>query len=314
MLMGTVFYQNTHSATPSICCSLIFYYSQMETCSLYLAQISSGFSQSTILMENNVIMKSDPTSGRILWAKSFTYLYQETFIGPYTVIINNDIVYWFILDYHISSYFVIISKVDQDGNLIKSFSFINDASKPKESFLFYFIPEFYLVRDEAIFIIGETSYNDAIGVSQSSQVDLTLFKFNNNFEIEWATSLDFRNQKEQASDLKEYEDAIYITFNSDLKYFCISSVENLSNGEITKSNWISVPSIKSTDGVGRFTTPLISNKYIFGIDSILFNKLNNSIFIFDRKTLNLSKILMSNLFYRSKSFVLNGDQYVFIKI
>ena len=153
-------------------------------------------------------MKVDSITGKTVWGKIIVFEFDKVLIGVDHIKLHNDVIYCFIQKFHNQIYFVIISKVDANGNFIESFSVINNPYQASESML-YFVPEFFLVTDdESLLLISETVYSNGIlGVSERSQTDITLFKYDSSFSLNWASSIDFSNQKEMVSSLKSQKDS-----------------------------------------------------------------------------------------------------------
>ena len=130
----------------------------------------------------DVLVKIDSITGKTVWGKIIVFEYDKVLIGVDHIKLHNDVIYCFIQTFHNQIFFVIISKVDANGDFIESFSVINSPYQALESML-YFVPEFFLVADdESLLVISETIYSNGIlGVSETSQIDITLFKYDSSF-------------------------------------------------------------------------------------------------------------------------------------
>ena len=214
----------------------------------------------------DVLVKIDSVTGKTVWGKSIVFEYNKVLIGVDQIRLHNDVIYCFIQKFHNQIYFVLISKVDANGHLIESFSVINNPYQALESML-YFVPEFFLVADdESLFIISETIYSKGIlGVSERSQTDITLFKYDSSFSLNWACSIDFSYQKEMVSSLKSHKNSLLVSLNIRDNTFCVISLHS-TNGQIISSSWIEASNYYSSDGVGRFKLNLVTENLIFGFD------------------------------------------------
>ena len=222
--------------------------------------------------ELGVLVKVDSITGKTVWGKIIVFEYDKVLIGVDHIELHNDVIYCFIQKFHNQIYFVIISKVDVNGHFIESFSVINNPYQALESML-YFIPEFFLVADdESLFVISETAYSNGIlGVSERSQTDITLFKYDSSFSLNWASSIDFSYQKEMASSLKSHKDSLFASWNFGENTFCVVSLLS-TNGQIIGSSWIQASNYYSSNGVGRFKLNLVTENLIFDVD---LNERNN---------------------------------------
>ena len=150
----------------------------------------------------------------------------------------------------------------------------------------YFVSEYMFVTDDgSILLLGESDfYPDVFGVSNHSNFDVTLFKFNSSNDIEWVNSVDFLNNSEQASALIEFNNAIYISFIIDTTKFWIASFE-MSKGLAISSVWFEVNELFIKIGYVNFSLLFITSKFLF------------------------AKSLQSSLFYSKHLFVFNPTVY-----
>ena len=163
-------------------------------------------------------------------------------------------------------------------------------------------------------IFSETYYyKNIFGVSESSQTDATLFKFDSNNNFEWLISIDLLNYIEQASGIIEFSKTAYISFNSKTNYICLAAIE-ITNGNLNNSICLLAADSVVKGGSGRFIIFLVSPKYIFARDLYLDFAGNNCLLVFDTNSLELIKVLsVFNLKYLY-AFYIEGHQnsYVFI--
>ena len=62
-------------------------------------------------------------------------------------------------------------------------------------------------------MFGETFYyKDIFGVSESSKMDASLFKFGSDKSVEWITSISILNFNDQTSFLDEFNNTLYTSF------------------------------------------------------------------------------------------------------
>ena len=147
------------------------------------------------------------------------YEFEQILIGVKTIHLVDDVIYWFLLKYHSQGYLLIISKLNELGNIMESFTVVNSPSQRLEDMLF-FVPEYYLVEEDgSLLVFAETIYYENLyGISEDSKTDIALFKFDTFHNVEWTTSIDFLNWIDQASSLFKFNNTIYISFNSDNQY------------------------------------------------------------------------------------------------
>ena len=202
---------------------------------------------------------------RLCGRNNLIYEFEQILIGVNTIHLVDDVIYWFLLKYHSQGYLLIISKLNELGNIMESFTVVNSPSQRLEDMLF-FVPEYYLVEEDgSLLVFAETIYYENLyGISEDSKTDITLFKFDTFHNVEWTTSFDFLNWIDQASSLFKFNNTIYISFNSDNQYMWVVSISQ--NGLILQSSWISSSKQVETYGVGRFKFLLISPYYSFATD------------------------------------------------
>ena len=110
------------------------------------------------LNSTRILVKTDFTTDKTLWAKDIVYMYNGIRLIIVDVDIDNDNVWWMLFAYSNAVYFTIIVKFDVNGNLINSFSAIRNVDQAS-SVNYYFTPEFLIAYDDWAFIFGETSYS-----------------------------------------------------------------------------------------------------------------------------------------------------------
>ena len=136
-------------------------------------------------------------------------------------------------------------------------------------------------------MFGETFYyKDIFGVSESSNIDASLFKFGSDKSVEWITSISISNFNDQTSFLDEFNNTLYTSFFSDRGYLWLASFETI-NGLIQNSNWIFDGNVLESNGTGRFSAILVSEKWIFAKDSRKDTYSNMPLLIFETSTFQL---------------------------
>ena len=91
------------------------------------------------------------------------------------------------------------------------------------------------------------------------------------------------------SSLVERNDIIYLSFHSNKQYLWVIAILP-TNGDVIKYSWLGTPSPLNSDGNGRFTIIMISQKYLIGKDYIQNNSNKQKLIIYNLKTLVPSKI------------------------
>ena len=98
---------------------------------------------------------------------------------------------------------------------------------------------------------GRVLYSDSlIGFSNSSSTDQFVFKLNQNGDIQWTTTLDFRLGYDAASEMTSYSNIVYSGMYADLNYPWFFSI-NGTNGKYLISNWFTFFYNSTTDNIGK---------------------------------------------------------------
>ena len=133
-----------------------------------------------------LIMRADSWTGKTIWAKDIVFVINLNLYRIIKTFLKDDSIWALSTLYLNYDHIGIITEVDSNGDIIKSYSIVNDISNSKA---ILFIPDIlYIDDDHSVLIFSETAYNDGeFGLSSNSQLDATLLKLNTNFEIEWYT-------------------------------------------------------------------------------------------------------------------------------
>ena len=75
-----------------------------------------------------ILIRTDSMTGKTVWAKKIFYPYQQFAIGVSYVYLRDDYAWWLLFSYRNFVYITIISKIDINGEIIDSFSIINDPT------------------------------------------------------------------------------------------------------------------------------------------------------------------------------------------
>ena len=171
------------------------------------------FNDSFNLDSTGLLMRIDATIGRTIWAKDIIFVINYAILRIYVCTLKDNLIWWLVTIYGYSNYYGIITQVDFDGNIIMSFSIVNRVNAPKSDIKFL-IPEFLSVDDDnSIILWSETTfYQNEMGVSSNSQVDISILKFDRSQNIEWSTSIDYGNLIDHASSSNIFNRNIYVFF------------------------------------------------------------------------------------------------------
>ena len=171
------------------------------------------------LNSTGLIVRTDSGSGKTIWARNIVYIYNMNILGTVFINITNDFVWTINAIYNNSIYEAIIIKLDSNGNLLKSFSLLNNINQ-SNWIAFYFSPEFLVANnDDSVLILGETTYYPSfMGVSMNSMTDVSLFKIDANLNLNWISSFDYGNLYDQSSSLFEVNGTIFISLISNHTY------------------------------------------------------------------------------------------------
>ena len=119
----------------------------------------------------------------------------------------------------------VILKLDTNGVKLDSFAVMSSYKSVSYDYKFYVI-RFYVLSDSSIIIFAQTTYlQGEIGISDSSQIDLSIFKINSTKDIEWNTSVDFMNGVEEYAHGYIYENKLYISDSTSKFYLWLFSLD-----------------------------------------------------------------------------------------
>ena len=262
------------------------------------------------LNSTGLVVRTDSGSGKTIWARNIFYIYSMNILGTVFICITNDFVWTINAIYNNSIYEAIIIKLDSNGNLLKSFSLLNNINQSNWIAL-YFSPEFLVANnDDSVLILGETTYYPSfMGVSVNSMTDVSLFKIDANLNLNWISSFDYGNLYDQSSSLFEVNGTIFISLISNHTYLWICTL-SLTTGELTSSTWIQSIYTNYSNLPIRFLITLISPKYIFAWDGLGRNTGTGKLMIFDTNSLALLKVYSGEGLYKSNAMMINNSNYL----
>ena len=262
------------------------------------------------LNSTGLVVRTDSGSGKTIWARNIFYIYNMNILGTIFINIKNDFVWTINAIYNNSIYEAIIIKLDSNGNLLNSFSLLNNINKSNWA-AFYFSPEFLVANnDDSVLILGETTYYpDFMGVSVNSMTDVSLFKIDANLNLNWISSFDYGNLYDQSSSLFEVNGTIFVSLISNHTYLWICTL-SLTTGELTSSTWIQSIYTNYSSLPIRFLITLISPKYIFAWDGLGRNTGTGKLMIFDTNSLALLKVYSGEGLYKSNAVMISDSNYM----
>ena len=199
----------------------------MMICTSYIISIWINLQNQASINFNGtgLIMRADSLTGKTIWAKDIVFVINLNLFRILKTFLKDDSIWALSTLYSTSDHIGIITEINSNGDIIKSYSIVNDILNSKT---ILFIPDIlYIDDDHSVLIFSETAYNDGeLGISSNSQFDSTLLKLNTNFEIEWYTSMDYNNLVEHGSFIEIYSQSIYVSFNSDDQYLSICKLSS----------------------------------------------------------------------------------------
>ena len=119
----------------------------------------------------------------------------------------------------------VILKLDTNGVRLDSFAVMRSLKSVTYEYLLY-VMRFYVLSDSSIIIFAQTTYlQGEIGVSNSSQIDLSIFKINSTKDIEWNTSVDFMNGVEEFAYGYIYKNKLHVSVSTSKFYLWLFSLD-----------------------------------------------------------------------------------------
>ena len=272
----------------------VLVFSNQDLLFVYLSNVLNVDREVTDLYLNDtrILVRVDYTSAKTVWAKALVYESQKSLIKVSEVAIRDDLIYCLLTVYQLSEHVGGIAKVDENGNVISFFSFINNIDGIGADSI-YFVPDLITTTGDKSCIIGmETAYYpNLFGVSSDSQLDVTLISFDSYNKFSWLISIDFLKGKEIVSELIENDGTIYVSFNSEDIYLWIWTL-NLGSVSVINSEWVKSVTPYPISGAGRFKIILVSQKWIFARDRYYNSVRGMGLFIYENNnSLKLVKII-----------------------
>ena len=184
-----------------------------------------------------------------------------------------------------NKYPAIIFKLDINGILRDSFAVMRSFKSENYQYLLS-VSKFYVLSDSSILIYAKTTYlQGEIGISDSSQIDASIFKINSTKDIEWSASVDFMNGIEEFANWLNYKNKVYVSVSTSKFYLWLISLDSRT-GYLLNSKWIYLD--RSTNEYRNFKLFYASDLYIYTF--ILSSKSYYSrIFMHNSNTLQLVK-------------------------
>ena len=212
------------------------------------------FSNDDILLTYNLITINDPNNasidasvsslvrvdyitGKTLWAKILYYNVDKVYFDIIKTFIINDTVWSLLSGYDTNIYYpALIASTSGEGIMLEVFSVSGEYSSTSASYFLSF-QDFYVFSDFSFITIARCSYNQGeFGVSSISQFDFCFFKYNQNKEFQWSTSIDYLNGVEERESMLEYNSTAYIAITAAKYYYCLLNL-NITSGSVIKSQW-----------------------------------------------------------------------------
>ena len=212
------------------------------------------FSNDDILLTYNLITINDPNNvsidtsvsslvrvdyitGKTLWAKKLFYYADKVYFNVIKTFIINDTVWSLLSGVDPNIYYpALIASTSSEGTMLEVFSVSGQYSSSSASYFLAF-QDFYVFSDFSFITIARCTYNQGeFGVSAISQYDFCFFKYNQNKEFQWSTSIDYLNGIEERESMLEYNNTAYITITTAKYYYCLLNL-NITSGSVIKSQW-----------------------------------------------------------------------------
>ena len=226
-------------------------YCHVESIELYGMDL---FSNDDILLTYKLITLNDPNNvsmdtsvsslvrvdcitGKTLWAKKLYYNVDKVYFNIIKTFIINDTVWSLLSGYDTNiNYPALIASTSSEGIVTEMFSVSGQYSSTLVSYYLAF-QDFYVFSDFSFITIARCSYNQGeFGVYAKSQFDFCFFKYNQNKEFQWSTSIDYLNEIEERESMLEYKNTAYIAITTAKYYYCLLNL-NITSGSVINSQW-----------------------------------------------------------------------------
>ena len=184
-----------------------------------------------------------------------------------------------------NKYPAIIFKLDINGILRDSFAVMRSFKSENYEYLLS-VCKFYVLSDYSILIYAQTTYlQGEIGISDSSQIDASIFKINSTKDIEWSTSVDFMNGVEEFVNWHNYKNKLYVSVSTSKFYLWLLSLD-IRTGYLLNSKWIYLN--RSTNDYRNFKLFYVSDLYVYTFIPAT-KSYYSRIFMYNSNTLQLVK-------------------------
>ena len=238
---------------------------------------------------DKVFARIDHRSGATIWAKSYLYKNSLFELFCYQMNIFNDKIWIVSAAYQTNFYRAVITKFDQNGNIIDSFGMLDSISLGQLPY--YFTPlNITILTNENFVISADTSYlNSGLGIAPNSFFDKTLIKVNIEHKIEWISTFDLHLYFEGLSWLHSFNYSIYLSVVSDINYYWLIKVDEL-NGHVQNSRWFYNNTGSQVDA-RKFWVFWVSSKHVLIYDQLGIGSIaNKNLLILDYSTFDILKV------------------------
>ena len=227
-------------------------YSNGDILITYYFQIVDGFQNTDNFQNSNStygqtsgVAKINYLTGEMKWAKEiYAVEGNNLFLIAHTYIVNDFS--WSLLTMNKTpdNLWGIVFKIDLNGISQEKFAVMNSYSSLLSNQMIY-INNFSVLPDSSIIILAQTTYlQNEFGISNSSQLDLSIFKLNSNKEFEWGTSVDYFNDIDELASTYTYNNTIYLALSTAMNYLWLFTLDT-PLGYIQNSQWIYLPKSSS---------------------------------------------------------------------
>ena len=160
----------------------------------------------------------------------------------------------------------LISKLDENGNIIENFLILDALTTNVDYFLS--VSSISVFEDNS-FVISARTYFDGtgLGISVTTSIDWTLIKVDAQRSIDWITLFDFNHQSDNTSNMDTYINSVYLAWPSGtIDHYNWIGVVSSDKGEVLIVKWYYKDSLSTTNN-RKLKISLISEKFIFVIES-----------------------------------------------
>ena len=258
---------------------------------------------------SGMMMRIDSTTGKTLWAKDILFKADNTLLFSQAIAICNDTIWSYSRMFGSFMYKVALCHIDSNGSIIKWFSAINPINAQQTNSKFFVWEGLMVTDSNSIYLYGETLYHQGqMGVSENSQIDATLFKYDSSMNIQWYTSMDFRKDVDYWAGLSTLNESVYAILESGFRNIWISE---LSSVDGTYRHSISIkPKYSNGSKYVKIGTIIASHNNIFVRDSLQDPSGYYYLLIFN-SLLSLLKIFQIKDFAYTAGVIFEKNRYLY---